>query len=126
MRGDPDRGCHGRQEDLTFAYWRPSTGATRFTAILSQLVLPAPTERVLNDNLAFTSDYLSRVLATVPLGCGVALLHSHLGPGWQDMSRDDVVTETGPARVSGRRPYRSTPTRPDVGHRRHVERPSGH
>src|SRR3712207_8224358 len=40
-----------------------------------------------------STDYLSRVLATVPDGCGIALLHSHLGPGWQDMSRDDDVAE---------------------------------
>ncbi len=27
------------------------------------------------------------------MGSGIALLHSHLGPGWQDMSRDDDTAE---------------------------------
>ncbi|HEX5403180.1 MAG TPA: hypothetical protein VFX16_12845 [Pseudonocardiaceae bacterium] len=86
----------GRQEDLAFAYWRPSKGEHRFTAVLTDLVLPDPAERVLDENVAFTADYLTRVLASVPAGGGVALLHSHLGPGWQDMSRTDT-------RSSGRR-----------------------
>jgi len=83
----------GRQEDLTFAFWRPSTGVRRFTAVLADLVPPHATERLLDGNVSFTADYLTRVLAAVPAGCGIALLHSHLGPGWQGMSRDDVVAE---------------------------------
>jgi hypothetical protein len=27
--------------------------------------------------------------------CGIAFLHSHPGPGWQDMSADDIVAESG-------------------------------
>jgi hypothetical protein len=86
-----DRGA--RQEDLTFAYWRPSRGATRYTAIVSQLALPSDGERILQGNVAFTHDYLARVLEQAPEGCGIALIHSHLGPGWQSMSGDDVVAE---------------------------------
>lgn len=86
-----DRGPE--QEDLTFAYWRPSCGATRYTAILEHLALPSADERLLQDNVAFTSDYLSRVLQNCPTGTGIALLHSHLGPGWQGMSDDDVIAE---------------------------------
>ena len=82
-----------RQEDLTFAYWRPSRGATRYTGILNHLVLPGPGERILQGNVAFLGDYLTRALDQHPDGCGVALLHSHLGPGWQDMSDDDIVAE---------------------------------
>lgn len=70
----------GRQEDLTFAFWRPSQGARRDTAVLHRLALPGPDERLLDGNVAFTADYLSRVLTTVPEGSGIALLHSHLGP----------------------------------------------
>src|SRR5262249_973646 len=81
------------QEDLTFAYCRPSRGTTRYTALLRQLALPSDHERVLQGNVAFTADYLSRVLDECPEGSGIALLHSHLGPGWQGMSRDDVVAE---------------------------------
>lgn len=83
----------GRQEDLTFALWRPSVGTKRLTAVLQRLVLPEDGDRILDGNVLFTADYLSRVLAAVPGGYGVALLHSHLGPGWQDMSRDDDVAE---------------------------------
>jgi tRNA A37 threonylcarbamoyladenosine dehydratase len=89
------------QEDLAFAYWRPSVGARRMTAVISEVVLPKEGERILQGNVAFTSEYLRRVLAERPDGAGVALLHSHLGPGWQGMSPDDIVAErdriAGPA-----------------------------
>jgi hypothetical protein len=81
------------QEDLCFGYWRPSLGSTRFTAVLHQLSLPHDGERVLQGNVAFTSDYLARVLHECPAGSGIALIHSHLGPGWQGMSQDDIVAE---------------------------------
>jgi hypothetical protein len=82
-----------RQEDLTFAFWKPSAGSARLTAVLTRLVLPDKDERILDGNAAFTADYLSRVLASVPDGCGIALLHSHLGSGWQDMSIADDIAE---------------------------------
>lgn len=82
-----------RQEDLTFAYWRPSRGATRYTAILCDLALPGPGDRILQGNVAFLGAYLQRVFDELPEGCGVALLHSHPVPGWQDMSHDDIVAE---------------------------------
>jgi hypothetical protein len=81
------------QEDLAFAYWRPSRGTNRLTAILDRLVLPADGDRVLQSNVAFMPEYLRRVFAERPHDCGIALLHSHLGPGWQGMSHDDVVAE---------------------------------
>jgi molybdopterin-synthase adenylyltransferase len=99
MTGELDRalGRHldkgPRQEDLTFAYWKPSRGASRYTAVLQRLNLPNDGDRLLQGNVAFTSDYLTRILTERPADCGVALLHSHLGPGWQDMSEDDVVAE---------------------------------
>jgi hypothetical protein len=81
------------QEDLTFAYWGPSRGASRYTAILHAIALPGPDDRILQGNVAFNSQYLTRVLEECPEGCGIALLHSHLGPGWQRMSLDDRVAE---------------------------------
>lgn len=81
------------QEDLTFAYWRPSRGERRYTAILNELAMPIDGERILQGNVAFTPEYLGRVLDECPEGAGIALLHSHLGPGWQGMSHDDVVAE---------------------------------
>jgi molybdopterin-synthase adenylyltransferase len=83
----------GRQEDLAFAYWRPSRGCRRYTAILHSVVLPEDGDRILQGNVAFTSAYLTRVLDEVPEGSGIALLHSHLGPGWQRMSGDDRIAE---------------------------------
>lgn len=82
-----------RQEDLTFAYWRPSYGIKRMTAILQHIVLPNAGDRVLHGNVAFNEQYVRRVLKDVPPECGVTLLHSHVSPGWQGMSKDDVVAE---------------------------------
>jgi hypothetical protein len=86
-----DRGL--TQEDLCFAYWAPSRGHSRLTAIIRELALPVEGDRILQGNVAFTVRYIERVLRETPPGCGIALLHSHLGPGWQGMSRDDLVAE---------------------------------
>ncbi len=84
----------GRQEDLTFALWTPSVGQERFTALLHTPVLPGNGDRILHGNVAFTPEYLERALrAASKEQVGLAFLHSHLGPGWQDMSPDDIVAE---------------------------------
>ena len=82
-----------RQEDLTFVTWRWSHGATRSTMVLRRAILPADDERILDGNVSFTSEYLTRALGEVVPGEGFGLIHSHLGPGWQGMSWDDVVAE---------------------------------
>ena len=82
-----------RQEDLAFAYWRPSLGEHRLTAVITKLVLPEEGDRILQGNVAFYPQYLDRVLAGVPDGSGVAFLHGHPVPGWQGMSDDDIVAE---------------------------------
>jgi hypothetical protein len=82
-----------KQEDLCFVYWFPSRGTTRTTAVINAVVLPRDDERILQGNVAFTADYLARVLAERPDGAGIGLVHSHIGPGWQGMSDDDVVAE---------------------------------
>ncbi len=95
-----------RQEDLCFALWRPSRGASRTTALISELILPQEGERTLHGGASFQADYLSRALR---LACekdaGLAFLHSHPTPGWQGMSRADVKAErdriAGPARATG-------------------------
>jgi hypothetical protein len=81
------------QARWTFAFWKPSQGSRRTSFVVTGAVLPAPEERILDGNVAFTADYLSRVLGTVEPGTGIALIHSHLGPGWQGMSEDDIVAE---------------------------------
>ena len=83
----------GLQEDLTFAYWRSSVGRSRFTAVITELILPTDEDRVLHGNASFSSSYLRRVLAAAPQGSGVAFIHGHFGPGWQAMSCDDIVAE---------------------------------
>ena len=82
-----------RQEDLAFAYWRPSVGEHRFSAVIERVVWPEGRDQVLDGNVAFREQYLDRVLKSVPAGSGVAFVHGHLGPGWQGMSGDDVTAE---------------------------------
>lgn len=82
------------QEDLCFALWRPSSGATRQTALIDEIILPLERERSLHGNASFNPGYLSRVVEiALRHGAGIALLHSHLHPGWQDMSKTDVKAE---------------------------------
>lgn len=82
------------QEDLCFATYLPSNGKERTTAILQELILPLDGERELHGNVSFTAAYLERALSVAAKSkCGLAFLHSHVGPGWQGMSDDDVVAE---------------------------------
>jgi hypothetical protein len=85
---------HDRQEDLCFALWYPSHGARRFSGLIQHLVLPREGEREVHGNAWFSSAYFDRALAMArECNAGLALMHSHLGPGWQGMSADDVQTE---------------------------------
>ena len=95
-----------RQEDLCFALWRPSTGASRTTGIVTELLLPLRGERNLHGNVSFEPQYLGRVARRAcQTNTGVAFMHSHPSPGWQAMSNADVVAERDriapPARAAG-------------------------
>lgn len=82
------------QEDLCFALWLPSQGSTRKTALVWRLILPQYGDRKVHGNVSFTSNYFERALGeALKTGAGVALMHSHPFPGWQDISLDDIKAE---------------------------------
>lgn len=82
------------QEDLCFALYNTISGKTRFSGVIKKVVYPLDGERNLHGNVSFNSDYFDRVCTeALKEQCGICLMHSHPGYGWQDMSRDDVSAE---------------------------------
>ena len=82
------------QEDLCFALWHPSTGATRRTALIDEIILPERRDRNLHGNVSFTPDYLARAIKIArEKQSGLAFMHSHPRPGWQGMSWPDIEAE---------------------------------
>jgi hypothetical protein len=89
-------------EDLCFALYRSSTGRSRDSAVLFDLLLPRDGERSVHGNASFTTEYLRRAIATAhSADAGIALLHSHppRTSGWQELSRDDRDGESRHAAV---------------------------
>jgi molybdopterin-synthase adenylyltransferase len=83
------------QEDLTLCLWTQSEGRKRITALLHTPVWPEAHERQVHGNVSFNSCYVERAAKlAAEQQCGLALLHSHIGPGWQSMSRDDFIAES--------------------------------
>lgn len=85
------------QEDICFGLYAPSTGATRSSAILQDVLWPESGDRNVHGNASFNPQYLTRTLFEASKrGVGLALIHSHpMGRGWQGMSPDDVRAESG-------------------------------
>lgn len=95
-----------RQEDIALATWYPAEGSNRFTGVIDEVLLPNDDERILQGNVQMTGAFLRRCRnAALSKGAGMAVMHNHLGPGWQGMSADDVVMErrsvSNPARATG-------------------------
>jgi molybdopterin/thiamine biosynthesis adenylyltransferase len=81
-------------EDLAFALWTPSVGDERTTALIHTVVMPLDGDRQVHGNVSFNQQYFDRVCRmALERHCGIAFLHSHPLPGWQNMSHDDVVAE---------------------------------
>ena len=84
----------GLQEEACLALWRPGDGFNRYTGILDDVVLPEDGDRDLHGNVTVHGGYLNRVLdRALKANAGVAVLHSHPGPGWQALSGMDDDTE---------------------------------
>lgn len=90
------------QEDLCLALYRPSTGHTRTTALLTEMVAPEGGDRQVQGNATVTGQYVLRAAALArDRGCGIALLHSHPGGrGWQGMSGPDRDAESAYANLA--------------------------
>lgn len=83
-----------KEEDLIFALWNESIGICRDTALICELIYPEKGDRQRHGNVSFNPQYIKRVCKiAAEKKCGIAFIHSHPFPGWQDMSSDDVVAE---------------------------------
>lgn len=83
-----------QEEDLIFALWTPSQGDKRLTALVHSPIYPEDGDRQRHGNASFNPQYFERVCKlAMEKGCGVAFMHSHPFPGWQNMSNDDVIAE---------------------------------
>ncbi len=90
------------QEDVCLATYRISTGRTRTTFIITDVILPQDHDRKVHGNASFTGDYVLRGAALAgQSGHGLVMLHSHPGgTGWQMLSGADYDTEAAYERVA--------------------------
>ncbi|MHB1105404.1 MAG: ThiF family adenylyltransferase [Lutibacter sp.] len=83
-----------KEEDLIFALWNESIGSNRDTALIYELIYPEEGDRQRHGNVSFNPQYIKRVcLKAAEKNCGIAFIHSHPFPGWQNMSNDDIIAE---------------------------------
>jgi hypothetical protein len=82
------------QEDLIFALWQPSIGNVRYSSLITEIIHPNEADRQVHGNVSFNTQYLIRAMnLALSKKMGLAFIHSHPFPGWQDMSHDDVLAE---------------------------------
>ncbi|WP_420618651.1 ThiF family adenylyltransferase [Candidatus Poriferisocius sp.] len=90
------------QEDLCLATYRPSTGSTRTTALISSVIPPTSDDRRVHGNATVMGRYVSRGAEIARKeNCGLVLLHSHPGGSqWQPMSALDQEAEASYANLA--------------------------
>ena len=90
------------QEDICLATYRPSTGLTRDSALIAEVVPPEPGDRYVHRNATVTAEYILRGVAIAQRkGCGLVFLHSHPGASnWQFMSVPDRDAESSYANLA--------------------------
>nr|WP_288935784.1 ThiF family adenylyltransferase [uncultured Allomuricauda sp.] len=83
------------QEDLCFAFYKLSTGKSRKTGIINEVILPELGDRNVHGNVSFNASYFDKVTSyALANNLGICFIHSHPFPGWQSMSKDDINAET--------------------------------
>ena len=89
------------QEDICLATYRPSTGLTRFSALIRAVVPPERGDRRVHGNATVTANYILRGAGAAQKdNCGLVLLHSHPGASnWQSMSGPDRDCEASYANL---------------------------
>ena len=89
------------QEDICLATYRPSTGLSRFSALVRAVVPPGCGDRLVHGNATVTADYILRAAEAAQDDlCGLVLLHSHPGASrWQPMSGPDRECEASYANL---------------------------
>ena len=90
------------QEDLCLATYRPSTGMTRVSALITAVIPPEPGDRFVHGNATVTAEYILRGAEVAQSNeSGLVLLHSHPGDDkWQFMSGPDRDTESSYANLA--------------------------
>jgi hypothetical protein len=90
------------QEDVCIATYVWSTGSSRRTAVIRDVILPREGERLVHGNAEFTGRYVVRAASEARQRSeGIVLLHSHPGArGWQGLSGPDHNTESEYERVA--------------------------
>lgn len=90
------------QEDICLATYRPSTGATRRTALVRRVIAPGAGDREVHGNASILGDYVLRAAAIAREHAeGLAVCHSHpRGRGWQSVSGPDRDAEASFANLA--------------------------
>lgn len=89
------------QEDVCLALYRPSTGETRSTALLTSVVPPTDSDRAVHGNATVFGDYMLHGAERArDNGCGLMFAHSHpRAAEWQPMSGPDREAEASYANL---------------------------